>query len=119
MKKLSDYKDEEALELWCDLLEPMTAILGDKKVAKVIKSKKPPFLIAKEILSTHKEEAIQIMQRIDPEPIDGINIITRIMSVVLEFMNHPDMKDFFESAGQEQTESESTGNATVSTEEEA
>lgn len=119
MKKLADYKDEEAIELWCDLLEPMTAILGDKKVRKVVESKKPPFLIAKEILSSHKDDAIKIMLRIDPEPIDGMNVITRIVAVVLEFMNHPDIRSFFVSAGQEQTDSESTGNATVSTEEEA
>ena len=116
MKKLSDYKGEEALELWCDLLEPMTAILGDKKVAKVLKSKKPPFLIAKEILSTHKEEAVNIMLRIDPEPIDGINIITRVVNIVLEFMNHPDLRDFFGYAGQGKTDSVSFGDATENTE---
>ena len=116
MKKLSDYKDEAAIELWADLLEPMTSILGDKKVIKVLQSKKPPFLIAKEILSTHKEDAIAIMLRIDPEPIDGINIITRLVNLVLEFMNHPDLKNFFASAGQGVTDSESFGNATASTE---
>lgn len=115
MKKLSDYKDEEAIELWADLLDPMTNIFSDKKVVKVIQSKKPPLIIAKEILSSHKSDAVKIMLRIDPEPIDGINIVTRLVNLVLEFMNHPELKGFFGSAGQGKTEAESFGNATVTT----
>ena len=43
MKKLSDYKGDEAIELWADLLEPMTEILGDKDIAKILQdNKKPP-----------------------------------------------------------------------------
>ena len=113
MKKLADYKDEEAIELWCDLIEPMTNILGDPKTAKVMRSKKPPLIVAKTILVAHKDDAIAIMLRIDPTPIDGINILTRLVSVVLEFMNNPDLKDFFGSAGQAKMESESSGNAMV------
>lgn len=116
MKKLSDYKNEEAIELWGDLIEPMTNILGDPKTAKVMRSKKPPLIVAKTILTAHKDDAMAIMLRIDPTPIDGINILTRLVSVVLEFMNNPDFKDFFGSAGQAKTESESSGDATESTE---
>lgn len=118
MKKLSDYKDEEALDLWCDLLDPMTAILGDERIQEGM-GNKPPFLIAKDILATHKKEALQIIKRVDPEPLDGMNIIIRTVNVVLEFMNHPDLKDFFASAGQGKTEKESSGDAMESTEEEA
>lgn len=119
MKKLSDHKGEEAIELWADLLEPMTNILGDPKMAKLLKSKKAPLIIAKGILEAHKKDAVEIMLRIDPTPIDGLNILTRLVGLVLEFMNNPDMKDFFGSAGQEQTADESFGNATASTKEEA
>lgn len=116
MKKLSDYKDEEAIELWADLLSPMTTILGDSKIAETVKAGKPPFLIAKEILKTHKKEAVEIMLRIDPTPIDGLNIITRLVNIVLEILNSEDLKGFFASAGQERTESESSGLRMVSTE---
>ncbi len=113
MKKLSDYKDEEALELWGDLLDPMTRILADDNVQKSLNSGKAPFLIAKDILAAHKEDAVAILLRIDPTPIDGVNIIMRVVSVVLEFMNTPELKGFFKSAGQDKTESESTGSATA------
>lgn len=115
MKKLSDYQGEEAIELWADLLEPATKIIGDPQVANVVKSGKPPFIIASEILKSHKEEAMNIMLRIDPTPIDGMNIITRLVSLVLEFMNNDDLKGFFASAGQANTEQESSGSATVNT----
>ena len=104
MKKLSDYKNEEALDLWADLLDPMTKILGDPEMQKVFRSGKPPFLIAKEILSAHKAEAIQIMLRVDDTPVDGLNILTRLVGLVLELMNNEDMKSFFVSAGQAMTE---------------
>ena len=111
MKKISDYKGDDALDLWLDLIEPMTNILGDPKVAEIVKSKKPPLLIAKEILKGHKKDAVEILLRIDPEPIDGINILARTIGVVLEFINSPDFRYFFVSAGQGQTELESSGSA--------
>ena len=113
MKKLSDYKDEEALELWGDLIEPMTRILADDSVQKSLNSGKAPFLIAKDILAAHKEDTVEILLRIDPTPLDGVNIIMRVVSVVLEFMNTPELKGFFKSAGQDKTGSESTGSVTA------
>ena len=50
MKKLSDYKGDDAILLWADLLEPITAIISDKKVAVAVRSGKNKILIAKEII---------------------------------------------------------------------
>ena len=115
MKKLSDYKGEEAIELWVDLLDPMTEILGDPEVQKSLMSNQPKITMAKDILKLHKQEAIDIMLRIDPEPIDGVNILLRLMSVIVEFRQNAEMQSFFGSAAQEKTNSESSGSATEST----
>lgn len=112
MKKLSDYKDEEALELWADLIGPMARILGDEKTKQVVNTNKP-LDIAKSILADHKQEAVEIMLRIDPTPLDGLNIVTRLVGVVLEIMNNEDLRGFFVSAEQDQTESASFGSATA------
>lgn len=112
MKKLADYQGEEAIELWADLLEPMTRILGDPAVSDILKSGKPAFLIASTIMKTHKEDAEEIMLRIDPTPIDGVNILTRLVAIVLEFLNNDDLKGFFVSAGQANEGSEISGSAT-------
>lgn len=116
MKRLSDYQGEEALELWADLLEPMTEIIGDDEIQKVIKSGKPKITVVKDILKLHKKEATEIMLRIDPEPIDGVGVITRLLGIVSDFMQNAELRSFFGFAVQEKTESESSGSATENTE---
>ncbi|MBR4760299.1 MAG: hypothetical protein IK078_09165 [Lachnospiraceae bacterium] len=119
MKKLSDYKGEDAIELWADLLEPLTNILGDPKIAAVVQSGQPKMMIAKAIMSEHKAEAEEILLRIDPEPLDGLNIIVRLVSVIVEIGQREEIRGFFGYAAQEKTESASSGSATVNTGESA
>ena len=110
MKKLSDYKNEEAIELWADLIGPMARILGDEKTKSLVKTKSP-IDIAKGILAEHKSDAIEIMLRIDDTPVDGINVVTRLVGIILEIMNNEDLRSFFTSAGQETMQSASFGSA--------
>lgn len=116
MKRLSDYKGEDALELWGDLLEPMTKIVGDKAIANMMKNGSAPLLIAKEILKGHKAEATEILQRIDDTPINGFNIVIRLVSLLMEFERSEELKGFFGYAEQVKTDNESSGLHTVSTE---
>lgn len=116
MKRLSDYKGDEAIELWADLLEPLSTILSDEKVQGVIKSGKSKMIIAKEILKSHKKEALEIMMRVDPEPIDGMNIILRLIGLLADIGQNEEIRSFFGFAVQETTESESSGSATENTE---
>ena len=118
MKKLSDYKGDEAIELWADLLEPITMILGDKDLSKVLTSNKPPLLKAKAILTKYSVETEKILLRIDPEPLDGLNIIVRLTSIIVEIGQRDDVRAFFGFAGQAQTEDESGGSVTENTEDE-
>ncbi len=111
MKKLSDYQGEEAIELWADLLEPLSAIIADKRIAGVLKKGNPTVLIAKQILKDHKKEAAEILLRIDPEPITGLNILTRLIGILNEMMESEEVRDFFTSPGQT-TAKESSGSAT-------
>lgn len=115
MKKLSDYKGEEAIELWADLLEPMTNILGDQSLMGNV-SGKPPLIIAKEVLENHSAEAIEIMLRIDPTPLDGMNILLRLVALLQDIWQNKDIVSFFKSAEQEKEEKESSGSATENTE---
>lgn len=115
MKKLGDYKDEEAIDLWMDLLDPIGEILQDKEVAKIYKKGGKPIQIAQEIVKRHRKDATQILLRIDPTPIDGLNIIIRLLDVIMEFERSEELKNFFGSAGTA-TEGVSPGNATENTE---
>lgn len=95
MKKISDYKDEEALELWADIMETASAIVADPELKKIIDSKKPKVMLAHYILKHHKEEAKEILLRIDPTPINGLNFLTRILSVLSEIGDSEELADFF------------------------
>ena len=116
MKKLADYKGEEAIDLWADLLDQITAILGDKEIADAFRSKEPNIVKAKKILKLHKAEAIEIMTRIDPTPVDGLNAITRVVEIIMEVSKAEELKGFFSNAGQEKTANASFGSATANTE---
>lgn len=114
MKRLSDYQGEDAIELWADLLDPISDILTDAEVAKVVKSGQPPISIAKTILKNHKESAAQVLLRIDPEPLDGLNIIMRLVVILSEIGQRSELRAFFGYA--EQARSEYSGSVTESTE---
>lgn len=116
MKRLSDYQGDQAIELWADLLDPISEILTDTEVANVVRSGQAPIVIAKTILKSHKKEACEILLRIDPEPIDGLNVIMRLVNILAEIGQRSELKSFFGYAGQERAENESSGSVTESTE---
>ena len=116
MVRLTDYEDEEAIELWADLLDPISNIINDANIANVIRSGKTRLVIAQEILKKHKKEAEQILLRIDPEPINGLNFVVRLIEILADIGNNEEIKPFFGYAAQEKMEQESSGSAMVNTE---
>ena len=118
MKKLTDYKDDDAIELWADLLNPLSVILTDDKIRKLTRSGASKIVIAKEILKKHKKEATAILLRIDDTPLDGLNLIMRVVGVITEIGSNAEIRRFFGYAEQGKTEKESSGSATENTEEE-
>ena len=115
MKKLSDYKNEEAIDLWMDLLEPIGNILQNDRIKTAYKSGNSPLKIAQEIIKECRNDAVTILLRIDPEPINGLNIVVRLVDIIMEFDQSEELKDFFHSAGTV-TKGASSGNATANTE---
>lgn len=116
MKRLSDYKGEEALNLWVDLLEPITNIFADKEMITAFKSGKPKMLVAKDLLSKHREDAEKILLRIDDTPLNGLNVLTRLVAIIVDIGENEDIKPFFASAVQGKMENESSGSPTENTE---
>lgn len=118
MKKFSDYKDDDAIDLWADLLEPITKLVQDKEVKKVVTSGKSKIVIAKTLIQGHKKEVIEILQRIDDTPIDGLNLIIRVIDLLSDIGEHEEIKSFFGFADEEQTDEEPSGSPMESTEDE-
>lgn len=117
MKRLSDYTGNEAIDLWADLITPLSAILSDEGVKVAITSGKSQLIIAQEILKSHSKEAVDILMRIDDTPINGLNIILRVISLIEEIEENKDIASFFGFAEQTETQNVSFGLLTVSTEE--
>lgn len=118
MKKLSDYQGDDAIELWADLIDPLSEILSDEDVKKVVTSGKPKLTIAKEILKNHSAEAVKILLRIDDTPINGLNIILRLISLLADIGQDEEIKSFFGYAEQVEIAGKSSGSPTVNTKEE-
>ena len=114
MKKLSDYKDEAAIDLWADLLEYASVIFTDPEVKQAANGSKVD--LAKKMLKLHKKEVCQMLLLIDDEPIDGLNIVIRLVSILNEIGKDPELRDFFGLPGQNEKK-ESSGSATENTEE--
>ena len=112
MKKLSDYEGEEAILLWADLLDYITTIFQDKEVLEAVKGGKAKFKIAEVMLKTHKKECEAILLRIDPTPLNGLNIIIRLVEVIKEVGSDPTIQSFF-GFGAQKTESESDRKSVV------
>ena len=119
LKRLSDYQGEEALDLWLDLLEPLTVILGDGKASAAIASKKPIMLVVKDILKEHKKEAVEVLLRIDSTPINGANIVSRMVENISDILKSSEAGSFFGFAEPESAGEKSFGSATENTEADA
>lgn len=118
MKRLSDYKNEEAIELWANLLDPIIHIFQDKEMQAAIKNGKSPLEKAKTVLLTHKSDAVAIILAIDPTPITGLNLVVRLVDVLMEIENSEEFGSFFGSPHPGMKEEESSGSAMENTEEE-
>ena len=114
MRKLSDYEGEEAFELWADLLDPLSEIMTDDHITEIV-GKGTRLKIATEILRTYKKETEQILLRIDPEPINGLTVVIRLVSLITEIGEQPEIAAFFGYAEQVKTAEEPSGSATETT----
>lgn len=113
--KLSEYKNEDALDLLCDILEPTAEIFADKELATAVKSNCSTIKAVTIAIKNHKAEILQILARLDGIPVEeySCNIAT-ITQKLLEIVNDKELVDFFSSQGQKMEEISSTS-ATAST----
>lgn len=116
--KISQFENEEALDLLVAILEPTTKIFSDEKVRKMFKNSKTKKIeIVKDIVKLHKKEIIEILAALDGKEVGEYkgNVVT-MTTQILELFNDPVLNDFFSSQVQ-QIASASSGSHTESTEE--
>ncbi len=120
MAKLTDFKDEEALDLLADIMVPVAEIAQDEVIKKVFSGEDKESTVAdvvRLVIKGHKSAVMDILAALDGVPREDYhcNILTLPMKI-MEIVNDPYMRDFFMEQGQ--TDSQiASGSAMESTEE--
>lgn len=93
--KLSEYKNEQALDILADILEPSAKIFSDKDVKKAFETGDKIKGI-KAAIKTHKTEIIEILAVLDGVPVAEYecNVLTLPIKL-LEILNDTDLMSFF------------------------
>lgn len=112
--RLSDIRGEQALDVLANILDPVSKIAVDEGFQKLVKAKDKIGCV-QYILRNYKKETLSIMASLDGEdPKDYNPTLPQIPAKLLELLNDPVIKPFFESQGRSQ-EDASSGSATEST----
>ena len=94
--KLSELKDEKALDVLADLIEPTTAILSDKDI-KTAYEEQGKLKAVKLAIKHHKKEVIEILAILDDTPIEKyhVNLLTLPVKI-LEILNDEQLMQLFQ-----------------------
>lgn len=114
MRKLSEYKDKEAIELLANMLEPTAKIFGDKEISRqmVGGNKIKAIQLA---LKRYPDAVIELLAVLEGVPVNEYHCnIVSLPQVLLAVINDEDLSGFFTE--QAKSDSESTfGSATENT----
>lgn len=114
--KLSEYKNEDALELLGDILEPLSDIMNDEDFKILIKTEKNKMKVVQYLLQKKGKSIIQILARLDGVPVEQYNKnIVQMANDLLDIVNDKELTDFFDL--QSQSLIIPSGSATENTEE--
>ena len=99
--KISEYKNEDALDLLCDIIEPTATILADKGLAEKIKAKATRIELIKTAIKNHKSEVIYILARLHNVPVEEFECTpTSIIADLIDIFNDEELSNFFTSQAQ-------------------
>ena len=111
---LSEIRGEQALDVLANILDPISKIAVDEKFQKLVKAKDKIGCI-QHILRNYKKEILFVMASLDGEDPQSYNpTLPQIPAKLLELLNDPMIKPFFESQGRSQGDA-SSGSATENT----
>ena len=120
MKKLSDYQDEQALDLLADCFEPAVNILTDEAFAKAFDGGRRIEAV-KIAIKNHKPDVMAVLAAMEGVPVrefhcSVLTLPMRLGEVIGEIMNNPEVMAFFTQQGKKKSGT-AFGSAMESTEE--
>ena len=94
--KITEYKNEEALDLLADILEPVSRIFADENLAQLYKSGQI-FKLVQSILKNHPKDIVEVLARMDGVPVEEYNgTIVTMTASLLTILNDEELKPFFQ-----------------------
>ena len=100
--KLSEYKNEDALDLLADIIDPVSEIMTDNALREAVKGQNK-LGVVKAIIKSHKAQILQILATLDGVPVEQYECNVFTLPVrILELVNDKELASFFTS--QEWTE---------------
>lgn len=107
--------NEEALDLFADLIEPAVEIISDKRIEMMYKSGNKIAAI-KQAIKCHKSAVIEILSLIDGIPKEEYKVSVIALPIkLMNLINNPELEELF--TGQSQKETAYSGSATENIEE--
>lgn len=113
--RLTDYENEDALDLLADIMEPAARMMADEEIGKMSRAGKPALVIAPYILRNHKKEAIEIVSAMHREkPGEYRFNAVSLLKDLVDILSDDEVLGLFSSQGQNQGDT-SSGSATENT----
>lgn len=97
MKKLNEYRDEEALDLLADLLEPFTELFKDNDFRREY-GENNQIKAVSIALKRHKPQIMQILARMEGVPLEEYHCTIATLPLrLIELLNDKDLREVFTS----------------------
>ena len=101
--KLSEFKDDAALDLIADIIEPATEILADPAIKEAFSSSKMAAI--KVAIKNHKSAIKEIIARLDGKKPEEYHFTALSLPVkLLKLRNDPELVQLFTLSGQTESE---------------
>lgn len=99
--RLSEFKDEEALELLANLIEPLGEMFQDAEVRLALKQRRM-LRAAKFMIANHKRAVFEMLAAMEKTPVEefSCNVLT-LPAKLLEINNDPEFIRLFQFAAAE------------------
>lgn len=98
MKRLSEYKNEAALDLLVEIMEPASDLMSDSEAVALLYSKKPGDRMkgVTQMIKAHERAVIQILAALDGVPVDQYECgFFTLPTRLLEILNDKELLGFF------------------------
>lgn len=95
MKKLSEYKDREAIEILAKILAPVVTVFGDKAIAQeLVRGNKLKSIQMS--MEKYPDEIFKLLATLEGVPVEQYHCsVTSIPKMLLEMMEDEDLTSFF------------------------